>query len=116
MHSNLNPGRIFGIGNDGEFSEMALKIFHFQAEAIPVYKEFIRHLGINPGGINEISKIPFLPVEFFKSHEIIAPGKISKIIFESSLTTGSIPSKHFVADPGLYRRSLQEEFTEFMGG
>jgi phenylacetate-coenzyme A ligase PaaK-like adenylate-forming protein len=110
-----DPWKIFGIGIQQEFSDLALEIFHFQAKTIPVYREFINHLGIRAGSVDDIIKIPFLPAGFFKSHEIIVPGMKPQIIFESSRTTGSIPSRHFVADTGIYDRSLSECFRHFYG-
>jgi phenylacetate-coenzyme A ligase PaaK-like adenylate-forming protein len=107
--------RIFRIKNDMEFEELALGIFHFQSKMVPVYREFIKHIKVNPEKINSFSKIPFLPVEFFKSHKIITEGKKPQIVFESSGTTGSIHSRHFVADVSLYERSFLEGFRYFYG-
>jgi len=109
----IDPGKIFDIHSEKEFEELALEIFHFQAEIIPVYKEFIYYLGKNPANVTELSEIPFLPVEFFKYHEIITPGKKPQIIFTSSGTTGSIPSRHPVADLHLYEKSFFSGFKLF---
>ena len=107
--------RIFQIKNEKEFEKLALEIFHFQSETVPVYKEFISHLKIVPGRIDTISEIPFLPVELFKSHKIIVKGEKTQIIFDSSGTTGNKPSKHFVADVDLYEKSFLKGFSCFYG-
>jgi phenylacetate-coenzyme A ligase PaaK-like adenylate-forming protein len=107
--------RIFQIKNEKEFEELALEIFYFQSETVPVYKEFINYLKLKPKRIDTISKIPFLPVEFFKSHKIIVQGKKPQIVFDSSGTTGSTQSRHFVADVGLYKTSFLKSFSHFYG-
>ena len=62
---------IFDINSDLEFNEKALEIFHWQAKNIPVYKEYISSLDLNPDNINKIEEIPFLPIQFFKSRKVI---------------------------------------------
>jgi len=109
----IHPEKIFCIQNESEFQFMALEIFQFQAQNIPVYKDFISHLKINPSEIKDYLEIPFLPVELFKSHEIIAPGKKAEIIFESSSTTGVVPSRHYVAEKAIYERSFLQTFRNF---
>jgi phenylacetate-coenzyme A ligase PaaK-like adenylate-forming protein len=109
----LSPEKIFAVTNDNEFTSLAMEIFHYQSEKVPVYRDFISHLKINPSTIKDISEIPFLPVELFKSHEIIVKNKKPEIIFESSSTTGSIPSRHFVADVKIYETSFLKGFRHF---
>ncbi|MEP7171466.1 MAG: hypothetical protein ABI855_19000, partial [Bacteroidota bacterium] len=59
---------------DLDFEKTALEIFRFQANENAVYKKYIEQLKINPGKINSISEIPFLPIQFFKTHKIISGG------------------------------------------
>ena len=111
----INTERIFGIQNDQEFEKLAVEIFLFQYKSIEVYRQFIDYLKVDPKSVTDISKIPFLPIEFFKSHKIISAGSEPQIIFESSGTTGNIPSRHFVTDTGLYEKSLIRGFKQFYG-
>jgi len=111
----IDPGKIFNIKSESEFHDFALEIFHYQSENVPVYKDFITHLKINLSEINDYRKIPFLPIELFKSLEIKAIGKETEIIFESSATTGNIPSKHLVADLKVYEQSFLKGFGHFYG-
>ncbi|MCB9000180.1 MAG: acyl transferase [Bacteroidales bacterium] len=106
---------IFSIQNELQFQKLALDIFHYQSENVAVYKEFISHLNIDPSKITNYQDIPFIPVELFKSREIIAAGKKPEIIFESSTTTGSVPARHFVADKGIYEESFLKGFKKFYG-
>jgi phenylacetate-coenzyme A ligase PaaK-like adenylate-forming protein len=111
----MDSGKIFNIQNESEFQSLALEIFRYQAHNVQIYKSFISHLKLNPDKITDYRKIPFLPVELFKSHEIIARGKKAEIIFESSSTTGINPSRHFVASKSLYEKSFLAGFKIFYG-
>jgi phenylacetate-coenzyme A ligase PaaK-like adenylate-forming protein len=109
------PQDILEINNSETFRETALKVFLYQAEQNEVYNAFLHTLGIEPRGIAEVEQIPFLPVEFFKTHRVICKGKEPEIIFESSGTTGSAPALHYVADADLYMKSFTEGFRHFYG-
>lgn len=106
--------KIFGI-NQGEFEEIALEIFNFQYRNNKVYKEYTDALQVLPASVQSISQIPFLPIRFFKSHTITTGFFEPAIVFESSGTTGSINSKHFVKDIYLYEESFLKAFAAFYG-
>lgn len=104
---------IFNIEDEKTFRAAALEVFHLQARTVPVYREYLKALSVDPQDIKELEQIPFLPVEFFKSKKIIREGEESEIIFESSGTSGSIPSQHHVADIALYKESFTRSFEYF---
>ena len=106
---------IFRINDREPFRAAALEVFNFQAKHTPVYREYLSTLRADPSRIKEPEEIPFLPIEFFKSHRVLEEGKDPEVIFESSGTTGTTPSRHFVADAGLYRDSFLQGFREFCG-
>ena len=93
----------------------ALKIFRHQASNNEVYRRFIDLVHIDPSTIKHIRDIPFLPVEFFKSHEIVSNSDKVEQIFTSSGTTGSIQSQHLVTDLKLYEESFNRGFEYFYG-
>lgn len=97
------------------FEELALKLFRYQAVHVPAYSEFIRFLGVDPEPVDALSSIPFLPVEFFKSHKVHDSTSDPLLRFESSRTTGSSPSIHFVSDPLVYEESFIGSFRLFYG-
>jgi len=107
--------RIFDISNEQEFEVLALEIFRYQSHANPVYSEYIKLLGISPGSVNKIDEIPFLPVGFFRDHKVISGGAKPEIVFESSGTTSTVASRHYVADKELYRESFLKGFELFYG-
>jgi phenylacetate-coenzyme A ligase PaaK-like adenylate-forming protein len=98
-----------------EFSRLALETFRFQAEENPVYREYLRLLGCDPAGIQEPGEIPFMPIEFFRTHRVVSgPGKDIRV-FESSGTTGAATSRHHITDENLYVESLTTCFNHFFG-
>ncbi|GIV35182.1 MAG: acyltransferase [Chitinophagales bacterium] len=107
--------RIFAIGSEEEFTKVALDIFRLQAAQNAVYGEFIRLLGKTPASVSRIEEIPFLPIEFFKTHRIITGTRPVELVFESSGTTGQTPSRHYIADKSLYEKSLTAAFHIFLG-
>jgi hypothetical protein len=70
---------------------------------------------VDPKQVGEIEEIPFMPIEFFKSHAVLAEGMQADIVFESSGTTGTTPSRHHVASADLYRESFLRSFFGFYG-
>lgn len=106
---------IFTITSSEDFETQALNVFQYQYENITVYRQFCDLLNVNPSEVKTVTDIPFLPIQFFKSHSIIAEGLPSKTTFTSSGTTGSITSNHFVADLDLYEKSFTEAFLKTYG-
>lgn len=94
---------------------MALEIFQLQYLHNAVYKKYVDSLRINPGNINSIETIPFLPISFFKTHEVITTIFEPEIIFESSGTTGQNTSRHLVKKKSLYEKSFSKAFNSFYG-
>jgi len=105
------------------FEELALEAFRYQYALNQVYRQFTDALRIDPTQVNALEKIPFLPVSFFKSSRVLtAPdpeGRLSEteqtLRFESSGTTGTLPSVHLVQDPGLYQKSFCNGFERTFG-
>ncbi|MGN6542241.1 MAG: acyl transferase, partial [Ginsengibacter sp.] len=94
---------------------MALEIFFFQYTNNAVYKKYVEALHINVQTIDSIEKIPFLPISFFKTHEVISGSFEPEITFESSGTTGENTSRHFVNSIDLYKKSFTKGFNLFYG-
>ena len=107
--------RIFEISGNKEFETLALEIYEYQFRNNEVYGSFCSLLDKKPGQVKELKQIPFLPIEFFKSKEILSDKRIPQITFTSSGTTGSSTSKHFVTDLRLYEESFTKAFKRFYG-
>ena len=106
---------IFTISNQKQFEKIALKIFRFQHENNAVYRKFCDFLNTDVQKVKSLEKIPFLPIQFFKSHNVVSNNHPIQTTFTSSGTTGMITSKHLVTDVTLYEESYQKGFSEFYG-
>jgi hypothetical protein len=115
MSSTPDPDRIFSIASRNEFESLALDIFRHQFSQNAVYRSFCQALNKNPENVYGLNQIPFLPVSAFQNNRVVSFEGREKIVFSSSGTTGSIPSKHFVLEPSLYERSFIEGFQRFYG-
>ncbi|MCO4293888.1 acyl transferase [Solitalea sp. MAHUQ-68] len=110
-----NYSSIFSIGNEQAFNELCLAVFRYQAQSNPVYKEYLQHIKVNPTEVDTFRSIPFLPISFFKTHEIITEQQSAEVIFSSSGTTGMIQSRHLVSDVQVYIDSFIKGFKYFYG-
>lgn len=106
---------IFNIKNENEFNDTCLDVFQLQYHTVSVYRDFVRALKVQPDKIRHYREIPFLPISFFKTHQIIEDSAFADIVFSSSGTTGSITSKHYVQDVKVYEQSYLKAFEHFYG-
>jgi len=111
----MNKHQVFSINDRRQFTEIALQIFNHQANHCAVYREFLNGLKINPQNVVSIRQIPFLPIEFFKTHTVISSNESVEITFTSSGTTGMISSRHLVTDVTWYTESFRKAFQLFYG-
>jgi len=107
--------KIFNIENDEMFNNIALELFQFQYKNVPIYKSYIDINQIKINHIDNYKKIPFLPIQFFKTHDIHAKDKTIQKTFLSSGTTKQNRSKHHLADINIYKKSFLNCFEKFYG-
>jgi phenylacetate-coenzyme A ligase PaaK-like adenylate-forming protein len=101
--------------NNANFEKSVWQVFKFQAQNSTIYKNYISALGINPLSIQQIQQIPFLPISFFKTHDILAQGYQVQQAFLSSSTTGTGQSRHLVANVEVYHNAFAKGFNLFYG-
>lgn len=111
----INSRDIFTISSKKEFEKIALKVFRFQFDNNLVYHKFCTLLNKNKENVKSLLDIPFLPIQFFKSHDVLSSSETIKQTFTSSGTTGTQTSKHLVTDISLYEESYRNAFSEFYG-
>lgn len=111
----IDTKNIFNIRSEIEFNEMTLKVFKHQFENNKVYRSFCDLLYKHPSEVKKVEDIPFLPIQFFKSHDIISSIKEVEATFTSSGTTGQKNSKHLITDLSLYQESFTKAFEGFYG-
>jgi len=114
-HSQLE-NTIFSVKSEKEFFDCSLSVFHYQYKHNLTYREFVDLLpSFEVNKIKSILDFPFLPIQFFKSREIISTQSNAFTIFESSGTTSETPSKHFVSDTRMYEKSFVKSFHKSYG-
>ena len=101
--------------NKISFEKRALRLFKEQSQKCLPYNQYLKLLKTDVESISSLAEIPFLPIQFFKTHSIIAKGKKPAIRFSSSGTTGMERSQHLVADLSLYEYSFRTAFELFYG-
>jgi len=107
--------RIFKISSISEFKEIALEVFNHQYENIDVYHRYVDLCYRTKPIFDTIEKIPFLPINFFKSQKIIANNTKEDCVFGSSGTSGARQSLHYVKDLSIYEKCFIKGFNLFYG-
>lgn len=98
-----------------DFNATALEVFRFQYKENLLYRQYCDALDVNVETVQDIEKIPFLPISFFKSQVVASTEFDAELVFESSGTTGSSTSRHYVRDSLIYERSFLAAFRAFYG-
>jgi len=111
----ITASDIFTISNAKQFEKIALKVFRFQYDSNDVYREFCQLLNVEKKEVKSLQQIPFLPIQFFKSHVVVSTTHPVQETFTSSGTTGMVTSKHLVTDISLYEESYRQGFSQFYG-
>ena len=98
-----------------DFEQLALEIFQFQYNNNAIYQHYVNALSIVGSNVRSVDKIPFLPIRFFKTLDIKSTPFEPEAVFESSGTTQTINSRHYVKDLNIYRRSFLKAWEQFYG-
>jgi len=107
--------QIFTISSYSNFQSLAIKIFHHQYQNCTVYSKYVNYLGIKSDQVKKIDDVPFLPIEFFKSFDIVTGSYKPDLVFTSSGTTSLTKSRHLVKKSSLYKASFTKTFQQFYG-
>ena len=107
--------QIFNIQTEEDFKKTALAVFKHQFTHNRVYRSFCDLLYIHPSDITLVEEIPFLPIQFFKTKQLLSSTQEVQEVFTSSGTTGSVTSKHLVTDISWYEKSYLKGFEHFYG-
>ena len=98
--------------NEQRFETVASEVFRYQAAHNPLYAKFLKLLNRQPSTLN---RIPFLPIQFFKTQAIKTGDWEPETVFTSSSTTGQTPSRHLVRDVDFYLKNARRGFAQFYG-
>ena len=99
------------------FEAAALALFRHQAAHCPPYAQYLAQLRRDPAVVARLTDIPFLPIEFFKTHEVRTEPEswAPEEEFLSSGTTLQQRSRHLVREPALYRENAARIFEQYYG-
>lgn len=111
----LPPSRIFSIATEAQFEAAVRDTLDFQYHVNSVYQEFCNHLGFHPNHSYDLKDIPFLPIDFFKSHQVNSHSGPYIQKFQSSGTTGQVRSTHYLPTTDYYKESFIKAFELFYG-
>ncbi len=117
-----------GLPNRNVFDSLALAVFRYQAAYNPLYSAYLHHLNVRPETVTDLFRIPFMPINFFKTHTVLTgidtsqklANSKSELIFASSGTTDRslgpvVTSQHVVPDPDLYEAISTRIFEQTYG-
>lgn len=115
MDLDLFSSEVFNLKSEKDFENMALKVYFFQYQNNLVYQNFAKSLKKNPDNVVSLYDIPFLPIEFYKTHNITSVSEQEQLIFRSSGTSGQIRSINRLYSEELYQKSIYQCFKDFYG-
>lgn len=111
----ISTSDIFQIASKKEFEKTTLKVFRHQYDNNSVYQDFCNLLKKDKTNVKSIQDIPFLPIQFFKSHDVLSSTEPIQTTFTSSGTTGMSTSRHLITDLQYYEESFRLGFSQFYG-
>jgi hypothetical protein len=101
--------------NENNFDEIAWQIFKFQAQHNPVYRDYLNALQFDSSAITKVEEVPFLPIQFFKSHTVKTGNWPTQRIYKSSGTTQENRSMHHLWDEEFYLEHASKTFEHVFG-
>ncbi len=102
--------------NINAISEELLRLYRHQWEVCEPYRKWCELLGRVPSVVDDYKQIPFLPIEFFRTHRVYSAACAdAELTFTSSGTTGADTSVHYVASADRYERAFMDGFRKFYG-
>ncbi|NQZ78011.1 MAG: acyl transferase, partial [Ekhidna sp.] len=105
---------IFNI-NAKNFEDSSLAVFDYQYHQCDIYQKYCNFLKRKPSEVKSILEIPFLPIEFFKYHQVKSGNWKEQVIFKSSGTTKTGRSTHHVRDTAFYHSVAAHIFKRHFG-
>ena len=108
---------VLNISDELDFQRVSLEVFQFQATNCAPYAEYLNLIGCDVSLVDSVDKIPFMPIELFKTHNVYYTSDTSdsQLQFTSSGTTGSVQSVHYVKESVVYEKAFFKAFELFYG-
>jgi hypothetical protein len=100
---------LFDVG-PASFNKAAIDGFRFQYKTNEVYRRFCDALRFQANNVPDYTGIPFLPIGFFKTRQLMSTAFEPEVVFESSGTTQTIQSRHYIKSIALYEQAFFRGF------
>lgn len=97
------------------FVALAREIHQGQLRTNMVFRQYHQATGRSFDPAEGVHDFTFLPISFFKTHEVKSFEEASDIVFTSSGTTGMVPSRHFVKNRSWYEKCFDACFSYAYG-
>lgn len=116
--------------NKNIFFKCCLEVFQFQYNNNPIYNSWVQLVSaewsvVNKKYMDGLPTVnhqlptsnwpPFIPISFFKTHDVYAATSASEMVFTSSGTTGASTSRHLIKTLDVYKKSFLAAFNLFYG-
>ena len=102
------------IKNEKSFDKYAIVLFNYHFKKNKFYRAYCESLNINNSEVDQIEKIPFFPIIFFKNKKILIDNIDFQKLFKSSGTGGS-KSSHYIHKIDDYHISIEKCFERIYG-
>jgi hypothetical protein len=97
-------------GREGSFDELALELFAYQYDAVPMYRRLCHARGVAPGQPRSWHEIPAIPVDAFR-HGLVDSGTRPHVFLSSGTTSGfDGRSVHALSTLDTYKLSALSHF------
>jgi len=96
------------------FDALALELFFRQARHNALYADYLQAIRCPWEKITTVDEIPFLPIQFFKTHRLMTGRWEPEAVYLSSGVGGAV-SRHGVESESRYLQNAEKIFTQFFG-
>jgi hypothetical protein len=103
------------VKTESDFAQSAIQLFQYQVRHNIAYQQFARLLDYPAKEVDDVTALPFLPVEFFKTHAIQTGVFQPETFFYSSGTTDQQRAAHPVKSLDHYHRTALQGFERTYG-
>lgn len=100
----------------GDFNQLALKVFSYQYEHCAPYQRYCQQLQLTPETIKHWHDVPSVPTDVFREFDLCTfDPSTAKYVFQTSGTTQESKGKHYYRDMSLYDEAIRLEFMRGIG-
>lgn len=97
----------------GSFEELALEVFQYQFDGVPIYQAYCKNLSRTPENVSQLLDIPAFPTSGFKHGRVSSISNETVIAtFYTSGTSADVPGIHLFDNLKLYETACSVSFQD----